>query len=259
MPPANPPRRAVGGDAGPAHVMILGCGRSGTSIFGELFEGLADYRYLSEPAFEDLLATGFTQPTACKVPRESDAYPAPPGLSFPLETYLGEASGAKIFWIVRHPLDAVCSLRIGIERDWGHHPRPPDWRDWLDRPLLARCAHHWAFLNTAGFDQVCDRAHVVRFEEMIAEPLAFAQSICSIVGVSAAACADHLARWAERVQDTNNAAFVEAVTSRGYSRPDHARRVGRWQENLSLAEASALWPIVEPAATRFGYALEADA
>ena len=36
------------------HVLILGCGRSGTSIFGELLEHLAPYTYYSEPAFADL-------------------------------------------------------------------------------------------------------------------------------------------------------------------------------------------------------------
>ena len=31
------------------NVLILGCGRSGTSIFGELFESLPGFSYLSEP------------------------------------------------------------------------------------------------------------------------------------------------------------------------------------------------------------------
>jgi hypothetical protein len=239
----------------PAHVMVLGCGRSGTSILGELFDGLAGYSYRSEPPYAEVAAADFTRPTACKVPRESGAYPALPGLSFPLADYLSRAPDAKILWIVRHPLDAICSLRVGIAKDWGHHPRPPDWTAWLDRPLLERCAHHWAFLNTVGFAQVEPHATVVHFEAMIAAPLAFAAEVCALVGVDPAGAADHLQAWAARVQDTNNEAFVEARTSRGYSRPDHAARIGRWRENLIPAEAADLWPIVEPAATRFGYAL----
>ena len=240
----------------PAHAMILGCGRSGTSILGELFDGLGGYSYQSEPPFEEVLAADFSRPRAFKVPRESDAWPAPPGLSFPLGAFLARTPDARVFWIVRHPLDAICSLRIGIDRDWGHHPRPPDWRDWLSRPLLARCAHHWSYLNTSGFAQVEPIATVLRFERMIAEPAAFAREVCAAVGLDPAAdaaTAAHLRRWADRVQDTNSAAFVEARTSRSYSRPDHRTRIGRWRENLTDDEVASVWPIVASAARRFGY------
>lgn len=240
----------------PAHVMLLGCGRSGTSIFGEFFDGLADYTYRSEPPFEEVMETDFAAPTAFKVPRESTAYPARPGMSFPPSAYRAKAPDAVIFWIVRHPLDAICSLRIGIEKNWGHHPRPNDWMAWRSRPLLERCAHHWNFLNTVGFDQVAGQAIVVKFEQMIADPELFARSVCKQVGVDPAAVAGHLEVWATRVQDTNNADFVEARTSRNYSRPDHDRRVGRWRENLSPKEAALLWPLVQAGASRFGYGLE---
>lgn len=240
----------------PAHVMVLGCGRSGTSIFGELFDGLGPYAYRSEPPFGEVMAADYSTPQAVKVPHESPGFATPSGLSFPLRDYLAVAPGAKLFWIVRHPLDAVCSLKVGIDQDWGHHPRPPDWRDWLGRPLLDRCAHHWAFLNTVGFAHVEGLAEVVRFEAMIADPLGFARAVCAEIGADATAQATHLERWAARVQDTNNAAFVEARTSRGYSRPDHERRVGRWRESLTREAAQALWPIVAEGARRFGYGLD---
>jgi hypothetical protein len=242
----------------PSHAMVLGCGRSGTSILGELFDGLGAYAYASEPPFEDVVAADFSRPRAFKVPRESDAWPAPPGLSFPLDAFLDRAPGARIFWIVRHPLDAICSLRVGIDKDWGHHPRPPDWKDWLTRPLLDRCAHHWSYLNTAGFAQVEPVATVLRFEQMIADPTAFAHRVCDAVGLDPATTGAHLQDWAARVQNTNSAAFVEAQTSRGYSRPDHETRVGRWRENLSAENVAAVWPIVEAAANRFGYSRQHD-
>lgn len=205
--------------------MILGCGRSGTSIFGELFEGLAGYNYRSEPPFVDVMNADYSVPQAFKVPRESGAFGADPGLSFPLATMLKLAPEMKFFWIVRHPLDAICSLRIGISQDWGHHPRPPDWRDWLDRPLVERCAHHWAFLNTVGFAHVSTTANVMRFEDLIAAPDAFAQNVCRILGLDSQDHAPTIQRWAGRVQDTNNADFIEAKTSRAYSRPDHFHRL----------------------------------
>lgn len=231
--------------------MILGCGRSGTSIFGELFDGLDRYAYHGEPAFEAVLAADYSTPQAFKVPRESDLHPARPGLSFPLDRFLAVAPGARLFWIVRNPLDAVCSLRVGIAR---HHPRPPDWRDWLARPLIAQCAHHWEFINRAGYAQVADRATLVRFEQMIADPVQFAAAICGTLGIDPGPNVPHLARWARRVQNSNNADFIEAQTSRSYSRPDHKVRVDRWRENLTDEEAAAIRDIVGETASALGYA-----
>jgi hypothetical protein len=240
-------------DIVPVPVIILGCGRSGTSIFGELFEGLAGYTYHSEPAFAEVIAADFTRPHAFKVPRNSPGYDAKPGLSFPIDALLTVAPATTFFWIVRHPLDAICSLRIGIALNWGHHPRPPDWRDWLSRPLVEQCAHHWAFLNEAGFRQIEHRAVLMRFEEMIADPLTFARSICTEIGIDADREAAVVTQWAHRVQDTNNASFVEARTSRPYSRADHSVRVARWRENLTDDEVELAWPIVKRAAERFDY------
>jgi hypothetical protein len=184
------------------------------------------------------------------------SFPPTPGLSFPLETLLERVPGEKRFyWTVRHPLDAICSLRSGIASNWGHHPKPPDWRDWLERPLLERCAHHWSYLNTVGYAAVRGLAECRRFEDMIEDPRDFAESICRDVGLDVEAHGAELAEWADRVQDTNNERFVEAKTSRNYSRPDHSRRVGRWRENLTPEEVETLRPMVREAAEQFGYDL----
>jgi len=235
--------------------MILGCGRSGTSIFGELFDHIDHYRYCSEPPFDAVVSADFSVPRAFKVPHESPGFEPPePGLSFPLHVLRRQVPDMRFFWIVRHPLDAVASLRVGISQDWGHHPRPPDWREWLDRPLLERCAHHWAFLNTAGYRQVAPFAALRSFEDMIRGPLDFARGVCREIGLDSESVADALKVWARRVQDTNNEDFVEAETSRSYSRPDHSRRVGRWRENLTETEVAQVWPIAAEAADQFGYA-----
>lgn len=239
----------------PTAAMILGCGRSGTSIFGELFEHLADYNYHSEPLFADVMNADFSVPLAFKVPHESEAFEPDPGLSFPLAAMLRRAPGMKYFWIVRHPLDVVCSLRVGIAQDWGHHPRPPDWQDWLNRPLIDRCAYHWAFLNSVGFAQVTKIATVVRFEDMISDPDAFAQNICQVLGLNRLEQGATLGQWARRVQDTNNTNFIEAKTSRAYSVSDHSVRVGRWRENLTSEEVARVRPIVAEIGSSFGYSI----
>jgi hypothetical protein len=202
-------------------VLILGCGRSGTSIFGELFQGLATYQYRSEPDFVDMLAT-FGQSRAAKVPIESGNFSADPGLSFPLNILLSEHPSTKIFWIVRHPFDAVCSLRIGIGNGWCHHPRPPDWETWLDRSLVERCAHHWAYINSYGYESVRDCATLVRYEDLVRSPLEFAEDVCVKVGLSPSDHIRTLKVWADRVQNTNNKQFVEALTSRTHSLEDEA-------------------------------------
>ena len=240
-----------------AHVVILGCGRSGTSIFGELFGHLKPYSYYSEPLFSTLLQLDFSRPIAVKVPKESPAYPPTPGLSFPLTSLLTEIPDPKrIYWQVRHPLDAICSLRVGIANHWGHHPKPPDWTDWLQRPLLERCAHHWNYINSLGYRQVAERAQVTRFEDMLRDPLRFAYSICADVGLDSVRHQADLAQWAKRVQNTNNKDFVEAETSKNYSRPDHQTRIDRWKENLSPAEVQSVLPMIIQTARQFGYALD---
>lgn len=239
-----------------SHVLILGCGRSGTSIFGELFEHIPGYTYYSEPPFDVVVDLCFESPIAIKVPKESRRYPAPPGLPFPVDAMLSVLPAPrKLYWQVRHPLDAIASLRTGISNDWGHHPRPPDWRNWLQRSLVERCAHHWATINTVGYEQVRHLVDVCHFESMLQDPTGFVHRICDGIGLHPSECATDLAVWSDRVQDTNNEKFVEAKTSRSYSRPDHKKRIGRWRENLSQEDLRRVMPIVREAANTFGYDL----
>ena len=238
------------------HALILGCGRSGTSILGELFGDNPHYSYYCEPPYSDLTQCDFSTPVAVKVPTESPGFPPSPGLSFPLRDLLSLThEGWQIFWIVRHPLDAICSLRVGIELNWGHHPRPPDWQKWLTRPLLERCAHHWNHINSTGFRQVSHLAHVVHFEEMIRRPRVFAADALKQVGLEPHEHQQVSEKWCDRVQDSNNAQFIEAECSRNYSRPDHTVRIERWRENLKDDEIESVIPMVQATAKKFGYAL----
>lgn len=239
----------------PSHVIILGCGRSGTSIFGELFDYLPAYRYYSELPFAEVMTLDYSQPVAMKVPRESEGFPPDAGLSFPLETLLEVVPSLQLYWQVRHPLDTICSLRVGISRNWGHHPKPPDWQEWLSRPLLEQCAHHWNYINTVGYSQVAEYVTVTRFEDMVKDSLAFARSISERVGLDIQQHEQHLRQWAERVQNKNNDQFVEAETSRPYSTQDHSVKIARWKENLSSAEVAQVLPLIQDTAKKFGYDL----
>ncbi|MFK7924849.1 MAG: hypothetical protein AB8H47_23015 [Bacteroidia bacterium] len=237
----------------PHHVMILGCGRSGTSIFGELFESIPAYQYWSEPDYAFLKKVNYSKPSAVKVPHENEDFPADEGLSFPLQDWLAHVPKPKtIFWQVRHPLDTICSLRVGIARNWGHHPQPPDWQEWLQKPLLDRCAHHWLYINTVGFAQAAQVARISRYEDMLADKAAFVERLAAQL-VWDQESLNHAKSWTDRVQNTRNAKYVEAKTSSVYSTLDHKVKVGRWRENLSLEEADRLWEQVAPVAEQFGY------
>ncbi|MEL6863072.1 MAG: hypothetical protein AAFP19_01580 [Bacteroidota bacterium] len=235
-------------------VLILGCGRSGTSIFGELFDHLADYSYYSEPSFAQLPQLVAPRGMAIKVPKESPNYPPDPGLSFPmaqLQKWLPKP--IVYYWQIRHPLDTICSLKVGIARNWGHHPRPPDWREWSSEPLICRCAHHWNYLNSVAYEQVAELVKICRFEEMLSDPLSFAMGVLEDIGLDLTENELFIQSWANRVQNTNNAQFLEAATSRAYSTNDHRVRIGRWRENMTAEELALVLPIIARTAEERGY------
>lgn len=243
----------------PHHVLILGCGRSGTSIFGEFFQHLTAYKYFSEPPYAAIKQMDFLQPIAIKVPAVSPTFPPTEGLSFPLEDLLKTIpQPLTIFWQVRHPLDAICSLKVGISKNWGHHPRPLDWKEWLDQPLIKQCAHHWNYLNTVGYEKVADLVHLSKFEAAILNTEHFANRICKLVNVDIEAEAAHIATWCARVQNTNNSKFVEAETSRAYSTKDHRVKVGRWRENMTNEDLKIVLPMIKDTALKFGYDLSSN-
>ena len=242
-----------------SNVVILGCGRSGTSIFGELFEALA-YRYFFEPSMDQVRQIDFRAgPVAMKVPKASSGSPVTPGLPFCLEDLMSVVPEPRtIFWSVRHPLDAVCSLRPGIEANWSHNPKPADWQAWLERPLIERCARHWSYINFFGYGAVKDIAEVIRYEDLVSAPLQAAERCCSAVGLIVSperrATID---RWALSVGNRKAPACYEAKHQVVWSRQDHSVRVGRWKENLSPEEVARVWKIVGPAAEPFRYDLPA--
>jgi hypothetical protein len=238
------------------NVCILGCGRSGTSIFGELFEHLNDYTYYSEPLFRDLKNFDYSKPIAIKVPKSEENQICLPGLSFDLNEFLRIFETPRVlFWQVRHPLDAICSLRIGISNNWGHHPRPIDWNEWLDKPLLKQCAYHWNYINTVGFTHVKELVTILKFEDTINNPLKTAHTVAKTACIDIKKNENEISEWAKRVQNTNNRDFIEAKCSRNYSRPYHEKRVERWKENLSIEEVNSILPLIKEGAANFGYDL----
>jgi len=242
-----------------AHVVILGCGRSGTSIFGELFEHLTPYRdrYHFEPHFDEVRALDFSSgPVAIKVPKLQPGHAMTPGLPFVLEELLELVPQPRvIFWQVRHPLDAVCSLRPGIMAGWKHNPKPADWVAWMGQPVILQCARHWQNINETGNLAVRDIATVTRYEDLVSDPRGFAEAVCRAIDLDAMAHAAEIEAWVATVGNTKSGSSYEAKRQVHWSRQDHTTRVARWRENLSSTEIAMIRPVIQRAAAIHGYEL----
>ena len=101
-------------------------------------------------------------------------------------TYVGEL---RFFIMPNHPLCHVIILGCGRSGTsifgelFEHHPRPPDWKEWLSHPLLECCAHHRNHINSVGYATVAHPATVVRFDEMLADAVAFAKRVARQAGL----------------------------------------------------------------------------
>jgi hypothetical protein len=243
-----------------AHVVILGCGRSGTSIFGELFEHLTPYRYHFELPFEALESVDFSAgPVAIKVPKRAPGQPMTAGLPFLLGDLLAVVPQPRVlFWQIRHPLDAICSLRPGIAAVWSHNPRPPDWQEWMQQPLVMQCARHWQYINETGYLAVQSIVTVTRYERLVEAPFDFAADVARGIGLDPVACAPQLDAWAASVGNRKSPDSYEAKHQVHWSRQDHTTRIDRWRENLSDAEIEAVLPLIVNAARLHGYELPAS-
>ena len=247
------------------NVLILGCGRSGTSILGEFFEKAPGYRYLYQPRLvpgtyaaalgESPGAIAVNRP---RVARESHESQLTPGLPFHWPTLWDAFPSPKVvIWIVRHPFDAVCSLRPGISSDWDHSPRPENWRSLQSAPWEEQCAHHWVNINLWGYDAVKSVARVLRYEDMVADPANSARTLISWIGLPEGAHARETETWITSVGNRKAPSVYEARFQDRWSELNHQFRVGRHRENLDDSQRELIRKLVEPVARKFGYDLSA--
>ena len=245
-----------------SHICILGCGRSGTSIFGELFESISAFEYVSEPYLQEIKQLKLPEGKflAVKVPRPENEIVSHNGLPFDWEEFKEIfPKPATFFWQMRFPLDTIASLKVGISRNWGHHPRPFDWQDWLDKPLLWQCAYHWNFINTKGLASTNGEVIFSPYEELVLNPNQTAINLIKQAGWDPDdLMLEEIERWALRVNNTPNAHYVEAQTSSPYTTNDHKVKVGRWRENLSMDEIREILPMIEEGMKMTGYTLPVD-
>lgn len=238
-------------------MIIVGCGRSGTSILGELFEHIPGYDYMFEPQFSELKnakpAKG--KALAVKVPK-GDEDKRTPGLAFNIDEILSLIPNNKFIFIVRHPLDAICSLKPGISENWSHNPKPPKHEELqANLPIEEQCAHHWNYINSVGYTELAKRVEnvlIVRYEDLVAKPHKTAEKILEHIGVHPHEISKELEDYTSKVQNKTKKSYHAKHQSHWY-RDDHKKRVAHWKKDLSKDEAKRAWNIVGDTAMEFGY------
>lgn len=240
------------------NVVILGCPRSGTSIFGELFEFLPNYQYYFEPGIDflaqlDYTNTHYAVKNPTNVGRRAWAERSA-GLSVNIEQLRREFPYFKLFWIVRHPYDTVCSLRPGLAKGrWRHPPQPPHWEALQERmTLVERCAYQWMWVNEMGYALVQDEAQVIKYENLVLRPVETINHVLEAAEISSTlqTCAP-ITQYIESISHRNEG--YQAEHQKQWATRDHEVRVGRWRENLSQSDVDLIHPIVKYGAETFGY------
>jgi hypothetical protein len=224
-------------------LFILGCPRSGTSILGELFECIPNVNYFFEPgnALEKIessdkdfviIKNPVDPPETCT-----------PGLSLNLENY--KNYDYEVLWIIRHPLDTICSLLPGLSEGWYHWPRPP--KDfWKELSPLDRATYMWNWTNGEGFNN-CGGKRVIHYEFLVEDPK---QAVF------------HVLEWYDlekyfplteeyRNKISNIKGGYEAKFQSYWNRGSNDRRINRYEKELKNTDS--LWDKVQDISNRFHY------
>ena len=224
------------------HVIIFGCGRSGTSILGELFEHIDGYDYHFEAMLDEIKRYDFSRNRyiAVKVPKSAENDRSP-GLACNIDKLIELLPpNHKFIFIVRHPLDAICSLKPGIQADWGHNPKPPNYETLLNEKLVIKCAHHWNYINDAGYKLLSSKEKllVVKYEDLVLRTCDTVTTILKYIGADLDVSS--LSDYISKIQDSTANSY-HAKKQIVWYREDHNKRVNRWKneilkEELALSE-----------------------
>ena len=249
----------------PRPVFLLGCARSGTSIFGEALASHPDVTYLFElsPTWNDLVREGedhrlgrsaATPEVARRVYQEFSQRLRGGDEEVLLEKnpkhVLRPPFLARLFpWgrfihIVRDGRDTAASLMFRNRGpSWGHL-RVPGWQELLEshgEKNHIRCAHQWRIaVETARADSraLGSPCLEVRYERLVREPLAVAGEALTFMGLETP---QEVEQFCEKIQDETGGSYHALKQVRHYV-DNHSRRIGRYRENLEpqqLAEVEA--------------------
>lgn len=231
------------------NIVLFGCPRSGTSLFLETFATLGWSTYF-EPGMDfvtdALMAEGLSrkQSWVIKNPIDLGGYRTP-GLSCNLETLRAAVGDALIMFVVRHPLDTVCSLRPGLEK-WQHQPLPPNW---LTLHGDERGVAIWKWVNDTGKTALGD-IPILRYEDLLAHTATQVKAIGLHVGLEfPPTVVNVVARAVSLVPGVREAAH------QGRWKTPHLTHIDRWREGMTVNQAQYACDELRVTARRFGYYL----
>jgi hypothetical protein len=138
---------------------------------------------------------------------------------------------AKLVHIVRDGRDVACSLLPSVGGDTWHHMRPPSWRTlFAEHTGVERCALAWKETIEIALDDLASVPHLqIRYEDLVADPLANARVVLDYLGLALSPDVD---AFCQKVQASTEGSHQAAKQDRWYQ-PDHRSRVERWRENLT--------------------------
>jgi len=256
---------------------VVGCARSGTSIFGEaiaahpsaayLFELSAMWNEVVEEGDDHRLdATDATDEIATCVyealasaAKEIDERGAAtvvveknPKHVLRLPFLDALFPWAKFVHIIRDGRDVTASLMFRNRRDQWGHLKVPTWRELLEVHPDAnhvRCAHQWRIaVETARADGVAigpERYLEVRYEELLGSPERVMTKVFDFIDLDVAGEAREF--WS-KIQDETAGSYHARKQVRHYV-DNHSKRIGRFEENLrpeQIAEVEAICgPVLE--------------
>lgn len=228
-------------------VLLFGCPRSGTSILGELFEHIPGYQFYFEPSLTRVQRLDHgSWDWALKNP--IGPQPWTPGMACDLDDLFAAVPDPVSVFIVRHPLDAVCSLRPGMALGWNHGPPPPG-SDNITDPLR-RATAIWNWVNNEGHTNLTERQVplLVTFEALVNDSDTEITRILEHCKIPVPAT---IGRYTSLISDRTGG--YEAKHQDRWVTEDHDRRVGRWRNQITDAELAVTWAAVAATAARFGY------
>ncbi len=241
-------------------VFLVGCARSGTSIFGEaiaahprvayLFEASSiwnslvprhdDHRLTAADATPEVAAAIYEALAAARRGLRGDVLlEKNPKHVIRIPFLHALFTEARFLHLVRDGRDTVASLMFRNRgAEWGHL-RIPGWRELLARYESAnhiRCAHQWSYaVATARRDAAAlpeGLSREVRYEDLVARPAAVLREVLDFLGLEPHPDVD---AFLFRIQDETKNSYHARKQVRHFV-DNHRRRIGRYRENLGEAQ-----------------------
>ncbi len=262
----------------PSPVFLVGCARSGTSIFGEALAAHPGVVYLFEVSA--LWSAVIPDRQHHRLERSDATREVASSIYRSLANEAEDAGGAAVLveknpkhvlriafldalfpWarfvqIIRDGRDVVSSLMFRNRGEQWGHLEIPGWRDLLERypkDNHIRCACQWrdavAVARREGQALGPRRYLEIRYEDLVRNPKATVQRALDFSGLSPDPLVDEFLR---KIQDETAGSYHARRQVRHYIE-NHSRRIGRYKENLTEKQAAEVVEVCGDLLRELGY------